>query len=88
MTPDDFDSDFERQRAKRVDLARKALLEYLSEHPDESMQDMFDHFFPPSPLPFSREDLRTAFFEELYTQRVDLSLDYKLRRNDIPVEQS
>jgi hypothetical protein len=78
------DKDFEQQRADRIKLAREALVEYIAEHPDEPLGDMWDYFFPPSSLPFDRGDLRSALLEGLYTRRINLSEDRRLQRNDVP----
>lgn len=48
------------------DLAKRALAGYLIEHPGSSPTQTLDWFFPPSPLGFTRSDLRLAMIDALY----------------------
>lgn len=62
--------EIEPVRSEAERLAGEALDDYLSDHPTLPMRAMFDHFFPPTEHPFTREDLRLALVERIYYGRI------------------
>lgn len=77
---DEFDRKYQKLKEAREAIASIALDSWLERHPQSTITEMMDHFFPPNPLIFDQGDLRAVIRERLHDGTLELDIDRKLRQ--------